>query len=316
MQPATGFDRFRRHSNAQRDKAAQIKNLRNVWWMKPPLTSDHLASALVTTIHSAKRSWSLQPRELWLHRELLYFLTWRDIKVRYKQTVLGLAWVVLQPLAIALTLSLFLGRLAKVPSDGLPYVVFAYTGIVVWQLFANALTESSNSLLTNGQLITKVYFPRLLVPLSAVLASLLDFVISLIVLAVFLAYYRITPAATELILPLLVCLVVIIALGVGLWLAALNVKYRDVRYTLGFLVQFWFFATPIAYPASVVPARWRVWYGLNPMVGVVEGFRWALRGTGNAPLLLLAISASVASVLLASGLYYFRRVEDTFADFI
>lgn len=276
----------------------------------------NLDSASVVTIKGSGFSWSLNTRELFKHRELLFFLTWRDIKVRYKQTVLGLAWVVLQPLAIAFTLSLFLGRLGKIPSDGLPYLVFAYTGMVLWQLFANAMTGSSDSLLANGQLITKVYFPRLIVPLSAVLASLLDFAISLFVLAIFLAYYRLTPTARLAIVPLLVLQTVVIAVGVGLWLAALNVKYRDVRYTLAFLVQFWFFATPIAYPTSVVPARWRVWYGLNPMVGVVEGFRWALRSTGSAPFLLLAVSSCVAAALFVSGLYYFRRMEDTFADFI
>lgn len=284
--------------------------------MKTSSKQGNLGSSSVVSIRGSDFSWSLNTRELLKHRELLYFLTWRDIKVRYKQTVLGLAWVVLQPLAIAFTLSLFLGRLAKMPSDGMPYIVFAYTGMVVWQLFANALTGSSESLLANGQLITKVFFPRLIVPLSAVLASLLDFVISLLVLAVFMAYYRIVPSVRLTLLPLLVFLAVIIALGVGLWLAALNVKYRDVRYTLGFLVQFWFFATPVAYPTSVVPDRWKVWYGLNPMVGVVEGFRWALRSTGSAPLLLLAVSSCVAIALLASGLYYFRRMEDTFADFI
>lgn len=267
-------------------------------------------------IRGGESSWSLQPRDLWQYRELLHFLTWRDIKVRYKQTVLGMAWAVIQPLAIALTLSLFLGRLVKVPSEGLPYPVFAYSAMVVWQLFANALTGSSNSLLTNERLITKVYFPRLIAPLSAVLASLLDFAISLIVLVVFLIYYRIVPTATIALLPFMALLAVLIALGVGLWLAALNVKYRDVRYTLGFLVQFWFLATPIAYPTSVVPERWRVWYGLNPMVGVVEGFRWTLRGTGAAPVRLLAVSAGVAVTILIGGIYYFRRTEDTFADFI
>jgi lipopolysaccharide transport system permease protein len=277
----------------------------------------HSAGATATVIiRGAKSSWSLEPRELWQHRELLYFLAWRDIKVRYKQTVLGLAWVVIQPLAIALTLSLFLGRLVRMPSEGLPYPVFAYSAMVVWQLFANALTESSSSLLANERLISKVYFPRLIVPLSSVLTSLLDFAISLLVLALFLAYYRITPTAAIAFLPLVVLLAVVVALGVGLWLAALNVKYRDVRYTIGFLVQFWFLVTPIAYPTSVVPDRWRVWYGLNPMVGIVEGFRWALRGAGAAPVSLLVVSACVAVAILMSGLYYFRRTEDTFADFI
>ena len=276
----------------------------------------HPGATTTVTLLSADSSWTLHLRELWQHRELLYFLTWRDIKVRYKQTVLGVLWAVLQPLAIAFSLSVFLGRIVKVPTGGLPYFVFAYSAMVIWQLFAQSLTESSNSLLANERLITKVYFPRLLVPMSAVLASLLDFVISLFVLAAFLAYYRIVPTASLLTLPLIVLLAIASAFGLGLWLAALNVKYRDVRYILSFLVQFWFLATPVAYPASIVPERWRLPYGLNPMVGVVEGFRWALRGGGEAPVHLLAISAAVALVAFLSGIYYFRRTEDTFADFI
>jgi lipopolysaccharide transport system permease protein len=272
--------------------------------------------ATAVLIRGDDSSWSLNLRELWQHRELLYFLTWRDIKVRYKQTVLGLAWVAMQPLAMALTLSLFLGRFVKVPSEGLPYPLFAYSGMVVWTLFAQALTGASNSLLANERLVTKVHFPRLLVPASAVLASLLDFAVGLILLVLFLAYYRVTPRASLGILPIVVLVAVLIALGLGLWLSALNVKYRDVRHTVNFLVQFWFLATPIAYPTSVVPERWRLWFGLNPMVGVVEGFRWALRGSGPAPVKLLAVSACVAVMLFASGLYYFRWTEDTFADFI
>lgn len=267
-------------------------------------------------IRGAESSWRLHLRELWRHRELLYFLTWRDIKVRYKQTVLGVAWAVIQPLAIALTLSVFLGHLVKIPSEGLPYPLFAYAAMVLWQLFAHAFTESSNSVVANERLITKVYFPRLIVPLSAVLASLLDFALSLFILVFFLIYYQIVPTAKLAIIPLLVLLVVLIALGAGLWLAALNVKYRDVRYTMGFLVQFWFLATPIAYPTSAVPDRWRTWYGLNPMVGAVEGFRWALSGTGAPPVHLLAVSAGVAATIFIGGVYYFRRTEDTFADFI
>ena len=272
--------------------------------------------ATAVLIRGDDSSWSLNLRELWQHRELLYFLAWRDIKVRYKQTVLGVAWVAMQPLAMALSLSLFLGRLVKVPSEGLPYPLFAYSGMVVWTLFAQALTGASNSLLANERLVTKVHFPRSLVPASSVLASLLDFAIGLILLAVFLIYYRIAPTASLAVLPLVVFIAVLIALGLGLWLSALNVKYRDVRHTVNFLVQFWFLATPIAYPTSVVPDRWRVWFGLNPMAGVVEGFRWALHGSGPPPLNLLAASACIALLLFASGLYYFRRTEDTFADFI
>jgi lipopolysaccharide transport system permease protein len=261
-------------------------------------------------------SWSLNLRELWQHRELLYFLTWRDIKVRYKQTVVGLAWVAVQPLAMALSLSLFLGRLVKVPSDGLPYPLFAYSGMLIWTLFSQALMGASNSLLANERLITKVHFPRMLVPASSVLASLLDFGIGLVLLVPFLIYYRITPTASLLVLPLVVFITVLIALGLGLWLSALNVKYRDVRHTVNFLVQFWFLATPIGYPTSVVPERWRVWFGVNPMTGVVEGFRWALHGSGPAPVRLLTVSTCVALLLFVSGLYYFRWTEDTFADFI
>jgi lipopolysaccharide transport system permease protein len=272
--------------------------------------------ATYVAVHSAEGSWIWRTRALWQHRELLYFLALRDIKVRYKQTVLGAAWVVLQPAAIALTLTLFLGRLVQVPSAGMPYLVFAYSGMVVWLLFANSLTESSNSLTTNDRLIGKVYFPRLVIPVSVVLAALPDFAINGCVLGVILAYHHITPAATLWLTPLFVVLELMTALGVGLWLTALNVKYRDVRYTVNFLVQFWFFATPVAYPVSVVPQRWQAWYGLNPMVGVVEGFRWSLTGAGPMPVRLLAISAGMATVLLLSGLVYFSHTEDTFADFI
>jgi lipopolysaccharide transport system permease protein len=268
------------------------------------------------TIRAADTAWSLHWDELWQHRELLYFLTWRDIKVRYKQTVLGVAWAVLQPLAIALMLTAFLGRVVHVPSDNLPYPVFAYSGMVLWQFFAQALTGSSNSIVANEQLISKVYFPRLFVPLSAVLASLLDFVISLLVLALFLAWFRVAPSSPVALLPFFVFLAVLSALSAGLWLSALNVKFRDVRHTVNFLVQFWFFATPVAYPTSAVPKRWRLLYELNPMVGAVDGFRWALRGTGPFPRQSVTLAALTATVLLVTGLYYFRRTEDTFADFI
>jgi len=268
------------------------------------------------TIRAADTAWSLHWRELWQHRELLFFLTWRDVKVRYKQTVLGVAWAILQPLAIALALTAFLGRVIHVPPNGLPYPVFAYSGMVIWQFFAQALIESSNSVVTNERLISKVYFPRLFVPVSAVLASLLDFFISLLVLALFLAYFRAAPSVTVVLFPLFVVPAVLSSLGVGLWLSALNVKFRDVRYTVNFLVQFWFLATPIAYPASVVPERWRLLYDLNPMVGAVDGFRWALRNQGVFPAQSLVLSSAISLALLISGFYYFRRTEDTFADFI
>ncbi|PYM49969.1 MAG: phosphate ABC transporter permease [Candidatus Rokuibacteriota bacterium] len=255
-------------------------------------------------------------RDLWAYRELLYFLAWRDIKVRYKQTALGVIWVVIQPLFAMLVFSVFFGRLAGMPSDGVPYPVFAFCALLPWQLFAHALTESSASLVTNQNLITKVYFPRLIIPLAPVLASLLDFLIAFGLLLGMLAYYRITPTLWVWTLPLFLLLAIALAIGVGLWLAALNARYRDVRYTIPFLTQIWLFATPIAYPSSLVPEPWRAWYGLNPMAGVVDGFRWALLGTADAPGGLMAVSAAVTLVILVSGVHYFRRTERTFADTI
>ncbi len=269
-----------------------------------------------TVISGSDSSWRLPLRELWQYRGLLYFLTWRDIKVRYKQTVIGLAWAIIQPLLLALSLVFFLGRWAKIPSAGMPYPVFVYSAMVLWQLFASALTEASNSLVSNERLVSKVYFPRLVVPLSAVLASLVDFVVALVVLVPFLAYYRIVPTAAVLRLPLFVFLAAFSALGAGMWLSALNVRYRDVRYTVGFLVQLGFFLTPVVYPSSVVPPSWRMWYAVNPMVGAVDGFRWSLLGAGEAPGRLLVVSAAAATVIFASGLYYFHRMEDSFADVI
>ena len=255
-------------------------------------------------------------RDLWAYRELLYFLAWRDIKVRYKQTALGVIWVVIQPLFAMLVFSVFFGRLAGMPSGGVPYPVFAFCALLPWQLFAHALTESSASLVTNQNLITKVYFPRLIIPLAPVLASLLDFVIAFGILLGMLAYYRITPTPWVWTLPLFLLLAITLAIGVGLWLAALNARYRDVRYTIPFLTQIWLFATPIAYPSSLVPEPWRIWYGLNPMAGVVDGFRWALLGTAEAPGGLMAVSAAVTLVILVSGVHYFCRMERTFADTI
>src|SRR5438874_4434546 len=259
---------------------------------------------------------SLGLKELWEYRELLYFLTWRDIKVRYKQTVLGAAWAVIQPVFMMVVFSLFFGRLAHVPSDGIPYPVFAYCALLPWQLFAHALTESSNSLVANERLITKVYFPRLVVPLSAVLGGLVDFVIAFIILLGMMAYYHIAPTIMIFTLPLFVLLAIMTALAVGLWLSALNVQYRDVRYTITFITQFWLFATPVAYSSSLVPERWRALYGLNPMAGVVEGFRWALLGKSEGPGALLIVSIIAVIALLIGGLYYFRRMESEFADVV
>lgn len=257
---------------------------------------------------------SLNLHDLWRYRELILFLTWRDLSVRYKQTALGVAWAILQPLLTMLVFSLFFGRLAGVASDGLPYPLFAYCALLPWQLFAYALTESSQSLIANERLITKIYFPRLIIPLSATLAGLVDFAIAFGMLVALMLFYGVRPTVTILALPLFVGLALMTALGVGLWLSALNVRYRDVRYTLPFLTQFWFFLTPIAYPSSLVPPAWRALYGLNPMAGVVEGFRWSLLGAGTASWALVGVSALMALGLLWSGLVYFRRMERTFAD--
>jgi lipopolysaccharide transport system permease protein len=264
------------------------------------------------------RGWStLNLRDLWNYRELIFFLTWRDISVRYKQTVLGVAWAIIQPFFTMVVFSLFFGRLGKIPSEGLPYPIFAYCALLPWQLFAYSLTESSNSLVANEKLITKVYFPRLIIPVAATFAGLMDFAIAFVVLVGMMVFYQVTPRLSVVwTLPLFVLLAIITALGVGLWLSALNVKYRDVRYTLPFLTQFWLFLTPIAYPSSLVPERWQALYGLNPMAGVIEGFRWALLGTEMPSSSLLIISIIAAGVLFVSGLYYFRRVEQTFADLI
>jgi lipopolysaccharide transport system permease protein len=255
-------------------------------------------------------------RELWEYRELLYFLTWRDIKVRYKQTVLGAAWAVIQPLFMMLVFSLFFGKLAGVPSDGIPYPVFTFCGLLPWQLFAYSVTQASNSIVGSQNLITKVYFPRLVVPISAVLGGVVDFAIAFVLLLAMMFYYGMVPGWQIVALPGLVLLAVLVALGVGLWLAALNVQYRDVRYTISFLVQFWLFATPVAYPSSIVPEKWRVLYALNPMVGVVDGFRWALLGKPESPVMPLSISVIVVFLLLIGGLYYFRRMEQQFADIV
>lgn len=276
-----------------------------------------LSREMPVVVIRPSRGWvSLKLQDLWEYRELLYFLVWRDVKVRYKQTVLGAAWAILQPFLTMVVFSIFFGRLAGVPSDGIPYPVFAYTALLPWQLFAHALTESGNSLVANQQLITKVYFPRLVIPISAVLAGLVDFSIAFVVLLGMMFYYGIVPTAAASALPLFILLAIATALAVGLWLSALNVQYRDVRYTIPFLTQFWLFATPIAYSSSLVPEQWRALYGLNPMAGVVEGFRWALLGKSGGVGPLMIVSALVVGVLLVGGLVYFRRMEKTFADVV
>jgi lipopolysaccharide transport system permease protein len=252
--------------------------------------------------------------ELWDYRELLLFLAWRDIKVRYKQTALGAAWAVIQPFFTMVVFSLFFGRLAKMPSDGLPYPVFAYAALVPWTFFANGLAQSADSLVGSANLIRKVYFPRLAIPIATVLAGVVDFAIAFIVLLVLMIVYGVSPTYNVVWLPLFLLLALVTALGVGLWLSALNVQYRDVRYVVPFIVQFWLFATPIAYPSSLLSDPWKTLYGLNPMAGVVEGFRWALVGSSAAPGPMVAVSAVAAIAILVSGAYYFRRMETTFAD--
>jgi lipopolysaccharide transport system permease protein len=254
--------------------------------------------------------------ELWQYRELLFFFVWRDIKVRYKQTVFGAAWAVIQPVFTMLVFSVFFGRLAGVDSDGLPYPIFAYAALVPWTYFANAITAAGNSLVDQERIISKVYFPRLLMPLASVLAGLVDFSIAFVVLLGMIAWYGITITWAVLLLPLFILLAALAALAVGLWLAALNVQFRDVRYAIPFLVQFWLFATPVAYSSSLVPEQWRTLYGLNPMAGVVEGFRWTLLGQGSPPSPMLAVSALTVLVILVGGLYFFRRLEQSFVDVV
>jgi len=264
-----------------------------------------------------RRSWvPLDLKELWAYRELLYFLTWRDVKVRYKQTALGAAWAIIQPLFMMIVFTLAFGKLAKIPSDGVPYPLFAYAALLPWQLFAHSLSEASNSLVNNERLITKVYFPRLVVPIAAVLGGLVDFLVSFVILLILMFYYRVVPGMAIVALPLFLALAIATALGVGLWLSALNVQYRDVRYTITFLTQIWLFATPVAYPSSLVPARWRFIYGLNPMAGVVEGFRWALLGKAPPSVPLLVASSIGVALILVGGLFYFRRMEQIFADVV
>jgi len=269
------------------------------------------------TIIEPSRGWvSLKLRELWKYRELLFFLAWRDVKVRYQQTFFGVAWAVVQPLFMVLVSSLFFGRLAKMPSDGVPYPVFSMCAIIPWQLFQYSLGQSSNSVVASQSLIKKVYFPRLVVPLASVLDGLVDFGIALVLLVALMAFYGIAPTINVVFLPLFVAFATIAALSVGIWLSALNVQFRDVRYTVPFLAQFWMFATPVYYSSSIVPERWRWAYGLNPMVGVVDGFRWALIGRQTSLASSAYISVGVVALLFVGGLAYFRRMEASFADVV
>ncbi len=271
-----------------------------------------------TIVLRPARGWAgLRLRDLWKYRELIYFLTWRDIKVRYKQALLGVAWAVLQPILTMVIFSVILGYLLNVPTDnGVPYPVFSFVALLPWQLFASALQRTSASLVGNANLLTKVYFPRLVIPVSAVGAGLVDFAISFLVLIGLMLFYKIQPTWNILWLPLLVLLALLTAIAVGLWLSALNVQYRDVQHMVPFVIQAWFYASPVVYSSSIIPsAKWQLVYALNPMAGVIQGFRWALLGT-QAPDASLAVSSAVVLVLLVSGLFFFKRMERTFADIV
>ncbi len=261
------------------------------------------------------RGWSaLRLRELWEYRELLFFFVWRDVKVRYKQTVLGAAWAILQPFFTMVVFSLIFGRYAKIDSDGLPYPIFSYAALVPWTFFATGLQQATAGMVTHANMLKKVYFPRMALPIAKVLAGVVDFSLAFVVLIGMMLYYGIVPTINTVWVPVLLLLALVTSLGVSLWMAAINVRYRDVGYLVPFIVQFWMYATPVVYPASIFPEPWRSLYGLNPMAGVIEGFRWALLGTDTAPGPLIGLSAGVAVVLLVSGAFYFRRMERTFAD--
>jgi lipopolysaccharide transport system permease protein len=269
------------------------------------------------TLLRPSKGWSaLKLAEVWEYRELLYFLTWRDILVRYKQTVLGAAWAILQPLLAMVIFTIFFGRLAKIPSGGVPYSLFSYAGLVLWMFFANGLSQGANSLITNPELVKKVYFPRLVLPTATVLSGLVDFLLAFLLLIGMMFWQQQVPSVNLIWAPVFILLALVTCLGVTYWMSAMNVMFRDVRYTIPFITQLWMFGSPIVYPSTMVPEQLRALYGLNPMVGVVEGFRWAVLGTPRPELAVLAVSMLAAFLLLVGGMYYFRRVEKVFADLV
>lgn len=270
----------------------------------------------VTTIQPSRGLFNLDLASIWQYRELLYFLVWRDVKVRYKQTLIGAGWVLLQPLMTMAIFTVVFGNFAKMPSDGLPYPIFAYAALLPWTYFAHAVGSSSSSLVGSSNLISKIYFPRLIILLASITTPLVDFLLSLLVLAGMMFWFRIRPGWALLALPGFLVLAMFTALAVGLWLSPLNVKFRDVGHTIPFLLQFWMYASPVAYPMSIVPQRWQLLYSLNPMAGVIEGFRWALLGKHRPSLSALIVSAGIVVVLFAGGLIYFKRMERGFADVI
>ena len=278
-----------------------------------PLASENLPVLQI----EPSRGWvSLGLAELWRYRELIYFFIWRDVKVRYKQTILGGAWAVIQPFLTMLIFSIFFGRLAKIPSDSVPYPIFTYTALVPWQFFATGLSLSSMSLVSGSNLVKKIYFPRLALPVSKVLSGVVDFVLAFLMLIGMMVYYHIAPNAHVLWLPFFFLMAMTTTLGVSIWFSAMHVQFRDVQYAVPFLIQAWMFATPVAYPSSLLREPWRTIYGINPMVGVVEGFRWSLLGTSTAPGPIIFVSFLVSIAVLLSGTFYFRRVEKTFADVV
>lgn len=281
-----------------------------------PLVGDGNADLRHKRIEPSTGFVQLKLWELWEYRELFYFLIWRDIVVRYKQTALGVAWAVIQPVMTMVVFSIFFGKLGKMPSDNLPYPIFSFAALVPWTLFANGLTQGTNSLVGSSNLIKKVYFPRLIIPTATVMAGVVDFAIALGVLILMMIGYGIWPTVNIVWLPVFLILTLVTSLGISLWLSALNVKYRDVKYVIPFLVQIWLFATPIAYSSSLLSEPWRTVYGLNPMVGVVEGFRWALLGTDSSPGMMALVSGIAAFVMMFTGVIYFRKMEKTFADVV
>jgi lipopolysaccharide transport system permease protein len=259
---------------------------------------------------------TLNLRDIWQSRELIYFLTWRDLKVRYKQTILGASWAILKPFLSMVVFSIFFGGLAKMPSDNIPYPIFSYAALLPWTLFSGGLSDAAKSLVSNSNMITKIYFPRAILPLSAVLGNIVDFFIAFVVLLLMMLFYHIAPTTAVWTLPLFLIQALVASLGVGLWLAAMDVLYRDVNYVVGFLTQLWMFITPVVYSSSLVSSKWQVVYALNPMTGVVDGFRWALLGTAAPDASTFIVSACVSIIFLITGMFYFRHMEHQFADMV
>lgn len=290
--------------------------IRDTTLRAPAVRPDATTRQPTVVIEAGKKLLRLDLRTLWEYRDLLYFLVWRDVKVRYKQTAIGIAWVIIQPVMTMVIFSLVFGRVAKIPSDGLPYPVFMYAGLLPWNLFANSLSRGGDSVVQNSTLISKIYFPRLILPIAGIISPLIDFFVAFVVLIAMMIWFGIAPSWSLVTLPLFVLLAAFTALAVGLCLSALNVRYRDVGYATPFLIQLWMFASPVAYPASLIPERWRVIYGLNPMCGVIEGFRWGLLGKAAPDFHLIAVSTAVVAVLMFGAVVFFRKTERTFADII